>query len=379
MGLALGGLQVRLEHGVVDGGGDLADAAADLGLGLAAGDVGDGLLIALFLGALANGLVEGELLAGHENGAVDLLAGQLQIVRAVGDGGMSGVGLGNDVLEQGLAQLLGGELGMGGEDADPELLPGGKSLQCGGQGFPVKGVAVLALRHVAGGLLQLGLHRVLAVALVELVHVHGLGDPELVAHGGVQRGLGILGDQSKLPGIPDALVEILGGKAAADHAAADQQDLLGLHALGVGVAVLNGAQLVGGGREFGAVFRGKGVQPVPQGLFVPDQVVPGIQQIAVAPLLAHAGVQVGLQPLQVQTRAAVRLGQGQHQGLLAVPGLDGVGRQGQGQILVQDLVQLGKVPLQLGPGQALQGHGGRYRRGGGEGLGALGRLEYVHL
>ena len=378
MGRALHGFQIRLEHGVVDGGGDLADAAAHLGLGLAAGDVGNGLQIALFLGALAYDLVEGEDVAGHQDGAVDLLAGQLQVVGAVVDGGVLRVGLGQGVLEQAVLQLLCRELGMGDEDGGPELGAFAGGLQRGGQGFAVEGVAVFPFLHLAGGLDELRLHRVLAVALVELVHVHGLGDVKLIGEGGLQDLLRLFGDQRQRPGVRDGFAEVLGGEAAARHAGADQHNVLRQIALGVGVGILRLAQLVGGGLVGGAGFLREGLHRGLQGLVVPDQIVPRVHQIAVAAgtLLAFAGVQIGLQLVELQAHAGVGLLQSQDEGLLAVPLLDGSGIQRQGQIALQHLVQLGEPLLHVSPGHALQGHRGGRSHGGrcdhGLGLSGLG-------
>ena len=82
--ITLNNLKIGLQRTPVQGGSDLADAAAELVFGTAA-DIDTGFSIALFRSAFANGFVEGEDLAGLNNGAVDRFAGELQIV---GTGGI---------------------------------------------------------------------------------------------------------------------------------------------------------------------------------------------------------------------------------------------------------------------------------------------------
>lgn len=85
-------LEIGVEAGGIDRGGDLTDASAGLCLALAAGLVDDSGLIALLRRALTDDLVERELVSGVQDGAVDRLAGQFQILRASGLRGVRAVG-----------------------------------------------------------------------------------------------------------------------------------------------------------------------------------------------------------------------------------------------------------------------------------------------
>ena len=83
MGLSAGDLQVSTHDGVEERRAGLADAAANLVEGLAAGDGCSGL-VALFRRTLARGTVEGEGLPGQHGHAVDGLGGKVNVGGAVG-------------------------------------------------------------------------------------------------------------------------------------------------------------------------------------------------------------------------------------------------------------------------------------------------------
>ena len=105
VGTAVADLQPRAHHRVVQGGGHLAHASADL-LNHLAVVVGGSAFIALLLGALAHRAVEGKLLAGLYDGAVDGLGGQTHVgVPVLVGRGVRGEGA------DGLVFLLGGSLG----------------------------------------------------------------------------------------------------------------------------------------------------------------------------------------------------------------------------------------------------------------------------
>ena len=78
---ALKHLEVGAEHGVVQRGRGLADAAADLLYDLAV-IVGGGVIKACLRCALTDGAVEGELFAGHQNQPVKLVGNQGDVVDA---------------------------------------------------------------------------------------------------------------------------------------------------------------------------------------------------------------------------------------------------------------------------------------------------------
>ena len=103
-------LQVGDQGAVVQGGGDLADAAAQL-LDGHTGAVGVGGLVAVFCGALAQGGVVVEGLTGLQHHAVDGSAGQGQVDVAVLVVGVVGLIGGQHITEQHAGQLLAQNLG----------------------------------------------------------------------------------------------------------------------------------------------------------------------------------------------------------------------------------------------------------------------------
>ena len=82
VGIALRGHEAGGDDGVVQSGGDLADAAARL-LNQHAVLVGSGRLIALLTGAVSGGQVEGKFLSGLQNPSVNGVHGQLDVLVAV--------------------------------------------------------------------------------------------------------------------------------------------------------------------------------------------------------------------------------------------------------------------------------------------------------
>ena len=105
-------LEIGVEAGGIDRGGDLTDASAGLCLALAAGLVDDSGLIALLRRALTDDLVERELVSGVQDGAVDRLAGQLQILGASGLRGVRAVAGAEYIREVFLLQFGQRDLGL---------------------------------------------------------------------------------------------------------------------------------------------------------------------------------------------------------------------------------------------------------------------------
>ena len=146
--VALHHLQIGVEDGVIDGGGGLADAAADV-LHRLARLIDGGVLVPLVGGAAAGGIVVGELLPGEENDVVAGLGGQLHVVLAVGRAGYPGGPLPQQVLEHLALQALPGHLGLGPGHGDGEGLPPLGALVGGPQGLhiEVQPLLVVADRH----------------------------------------------------------------------------------------------------------------------------------------------------------------------------------------------------------------------------------------
>ena len=139
-------LQIGIHGAVVDGGSHLADAAAQLALGLA-GHIDNGLAIALLSGALSDGVVEGEHLAGLDHSAVDGLAGQLHIVgSATAAAQIGGAGLRQAVPEQHGFQLVRRQFRQSLLEVEGEGLPGR------GHGQLLVGVGQRRFRFIAYGL-----------------------------------------------------------------------------------------------------------------------------------------------------------------------------------------------------------------------------------
>ena len=117
MGVALHDLQGGVEDGVVDGGGGLADAAAGLVHGGAAGVDGSGE-IALVGGTASGGVVVGEFLAGHQDHAVAGLSGQLHVELPVGGAAHLAGTLPQQVGKEPVGQYLLGDVGLSDGEGD---------------------------------------------------------------------------------------------------------------------------------------------------------------------------------------------------------------------------------------------------------------------
>ena len=381
MGRALRRLQIRLENGIVDGRGHLADTAAHLGLGLAAAGVDQRFPVALGLGSLADGSVEGELLAREDDGSVYGLAGQLQVVSAVIVGGVIGVGLGQHVLEQAVTQGLGVHLGLQRGKEDLHVLAGLGSLQHRLELLTVKAEAVLAVRDLAGIDVKLRLHGILAEALPQGLDVHGAGHFQLIAHLGLHDFLGLLRDQGQGIAVGHDPVDLLGVQLPAHRTGVDGHELGGgqlfhrllllflggllalrrLHLLGR-VLKLHGRLSVLAG-VLGHEFFDLGAERI----LAEHQIIPRIQHVAVRVrvLPALAGIQIGSQLNKIQMNVADRVGQGQNQRFLGGLAALQLGRQRQHQILADHHIQLGETALQI-----RSGHTGELHRGvGGADLG----------
>ena len=192
MGVALHNLQRGVEDGVVNGGGGLADAAADALHRRAAG-VHRRPQIALVGGAAAGGVVIGEDLPGHEHHAVAGLGGQLHVALPVGGAAHPAGALPQQVPEQLPFQALAGLLGLGDGQGDLHGLPLRRRVK---QGFGLVHVKVDP-HHVVADLQGL---RVDLGAL-------GLG-VELLVHGvkvGLLGGGLVGGEHHRLHRIGDAL------------------------------------------------------------------------------------------------------------------------------------------------------------------------------
>ncbi len=269
MGRALNDLEIRQQAGIVDRRGHLAHAAADLGLGGAAGDVGRGGLVALALGALAHGAVEGEGVAGQQNGAVDGLAGQNQIGGAVFDVGVGRIHVGQHVAEElGLEEFL-GDLGRNLLQADGELLALLGLGELLGNGLFVEAIAQNLVGDLKGHLVIGGVLRLGAVVGVELFHVHrvrGLGGIGLPGSK-VRRGIGVHQRVEDGLGVERAL-----GGAHGDH------DILHVLGLRRGRLLALAVFLVAGGLDrFGLGLGGDGGLLEGDVLFL-DQIVRRLAQ-----------------------------------------------------------------------------------------------------
>ena len=132
---ALHDLHIGVQGRVVEGGGKLADAAARL-LHHLARLVGAGVLPAVGTGALAQGIVGGEYVAGLQDGAVDLFRAEADVIfTIVGAAGKAG-GVGAAQYVFALQHILG--------DGGLQLVQGD------GDRFPGEGIGVLDGLHQCG-------------------------------------------------------------------------------------------------------------------------------------------------------------------------------------------------------------------------------------
>ena len=128
MGVPLRDLQIAHETGQIQGGGGLADAAADLVHGFTL-DIGGGGLEAPVRRPFADGSVVGEGFSAVENKAVDNLSGELNVADPPGGAGDMGLGLAQHVPEQDGLQIGGGDLRLLNFRVQCQGFPGGGAVQ----------------------------------------------------------------------------------------------------------------------------------------------------------------------------------------------------------------------------------------------------------
>ena len=242
---ALHDLQIGQQGTEVDGGSHLAAAAAELVDGIAA-DVDLGLSEAAGRRTLTHHTVEGEDLAVVDDGAVDLLAGQLQVDGAVVDGGMGGI-IGSElVLEQVFLQVVHSDLGLQLHESDLQLFAFLRRVELLLHFLHIKAVAGDLLFEGGRLLVVGGVDGLLAVFIENLLEIRqirlGLGELEL-------NGVEVRGDQcaghfgGKRVGIQTAGVFALGD----EHESAMRNGLGRLFALLVlvlGLFLLRGLRAV---------------------------------------------------------------------------------------------------------------------------------------
>ena len=314
MGMALHRFKIGEQTGVVDRGRDLTDAAADSRHGHAAGGIDLRLLVALFRGAHADRRIEGEDLAGQDDGAVHGLAGQNQVIGAGRVVGVVGVHVDQRVAEEHLFQLACRDLGLDSLQLDAVFLALPGLIEPGLHVVAVEAKAGDIVDDFAVALVHGGVGGLAAVGLVQGLHIHllrvlpDIGHPRrqgafalrrCIAAGGFFQGLG------------QKLLDLGGVDGAAGHAGADDED-----AAFAFPAAAVGSFLHGGLGERGAVVCGGLHGEVVDGVFTVDQVVRQIHGIVVRTELALAGVQILAQRNEVEVRADVRRVQGQNDGLL---------------------------------------------------------------
>ena len=375
VGRPLRGLEVRLENGIVNAGSHLADAAADLGSGHAAAGIDQRFPVALFLGPLTYHPVEGELLSGENDRAVQGRAGQSQVVGTVIGGSVIRMGLSQHVLEQAFAQGL--RVGLGLQHAEGHLyvLAGLRSFQRGLKGLAVKSETVASVLYLSGRGVQLRFHRILAVTAPQRVNIHRGGQDELIGNAGLHDLLRMLRDQGKGIGVRYSLIDRFGVQLPAVQAGVDGHDLIGdfffpFFGLGLvpdGFLYRGVLQLYGGVRDVRTVFGDEFFDLRPQRLFIENQVITGVQQVAVRAVAfpAYAGVQVGSQLDQIQMNVADHVRQRQDQRFLLGFAVLGVRLQRQDQVFPDHHIQLGKTPLQLRSRHSVKLHGSMRRGGAG--------------
>ena len=214
----LGDLEVGVEAGSVDGRGDLADAAALLGLALAAGLVDDGLLVALLGRALADDLVERKFVAGVQDGAIDGLAGELQVLGAAGLRGMRAVAGAEHVGEVFLLQIRQRDLRLHflGLDGD-------------GRAGVRHGDLLRVIRHVKAEADLLGHELLLFLVVICVLH---LGGELIVVRLQIDRGAGLgvvvefqVGEIAAFKPRDDLVIELIGVERDLRRAGHDRDGL----------------------------------------------------------------------------------------------------------------------------------------------------------
>ena len=219
MGLPLHDLEIGHQGAVVNRGRHLTDAAAHLGLAGAAVGIDDALLIALLGGALTDGPIEGEDLAGLEHRAVDFLAGQHQIGGTVGIIGIGAVEGGQHIGEVGLHIGVGGDLGLHdlqGDLDDGALLGQGQLLVGGGQ---IEAVAHDLLDDLLGLVVIVGILGRGTVFVVIGPQVHDVIGRQVVVEGDI-------GEVARMVRLEDLLIEPVRVQTAAGVAQLNPDDLV---------------------------------------------------------------------------------------------------------------------------------------------------------
>ena len=193
VGVPLRDLQIAQETGQIQGGGGLANAAADLVHGFAL-DIGGGGLEAPVRRPFADGSVVGEGFSAVENKAVDNLSGELNVADPPGGAGDMGLGLAQHVPEQDGLQIGGGDLRLlnislhsqrfAGSGLVHGLLNGG-DVEIGPQLLRYDGVR----SGVIGGISHLAVELV-----VELLGGEGLGGDGLEGDGDLIAALTVIGN-----------------------------------------------------------------------------------------------------------------------------------------------------------------------------------------
>ena len=299
--IPLDGFQVRVKHRIVDRRCHLADAAAKLRLGLAAGK-GDGFHIALLRGPFADDLVEGEGLARQQDRTVDGLAGQLQVVGTGSHGGVGRMGLGQHVPEQGILQEPGRDVRLQLVQTDPNLFALAGLFQLPAKHILVEAVAGLVGDDLVGVFVKGGILRVAAVLLVQGFHVRLLRGGPLIGQLR-QEGRFALPPNGTQIGLIQGLEDGIPVDGPAGHAGVDHQvlDVLRLQSAGIVEDLLTlGLLLDFHLGEFGAVLRHRLIHQSLEGLPVHGQIFRQVHRIKVLAGLADAFIQVRLQLRQIQ-------------------------------------------------------------------------------
>ena len=349
-------LQVGAEHGQIQRGGHLADAAAVFQHGLAA-HISRGAAVAPRGGALAEGGVVGKGLAGIEDDAVAGLGCQAHVVLAVGGAADGGGAAAQLVPEQDLFHFLLGDLRLRHGDGHGEFRTGRGFVHLLLGSGRVEIHAGLPGLHGAFGLVVIGVGGLAMGVAVNILHgdgnggsLHqGAGDAlfqVIPGQGGLHLGKqGVLVDEIAALGLGD------------DHAVPlDAPGALGDGDVGLKSDVRDG--VAGGAAVEGQLRRHGMAQQQPLG--IGDAAG---KEIAAAAVLIGGVRRLGGGGGDVQRGK----GQGKNRLFGAFPGVPGLNGDGQG-LLRKSLRQLGGEHVQrFFAGQAAHGdagHGGAGVDGG---------------
>ena len=164
-----GDLHFCIQCRIVNGRGHLTDAASGLFLGFCP-HIDRCRAVALGGGALSYDIIKGEYLSGVDHRSVDGLTGQRQIIGSIGIRHMGRAVCGELVPEQNGLDLFSSMLGGDRSHGNTEFLPvaGGQNIADGL--FPVQGIAVFALQHLAAVIIRL--HRVSGKLPVGICNVY---------------------------------------------------------------------------------------------------------------------------------------------------------------------------------------------------------------